>query len=604
MHWTHVFQCDMRMIEGWKAAGIVAVVALAVRLLHLFDLSRLPIFDRPTVDAALYVSFARNFAELGILPDVFFKPPLYPVLLGAWWQFIGEDYLLLRLPGVFLGTFTSVLVWWLARTVFDGRIALVAGLLYALHSHAVYFEVELLEIGLVTCLQTAALLLVLGAAQQKSARNGWIAGMALGLGCLARPTFFPVAFFSLFWLGRRRWRPALFGLLIMLAPITLHNAYRGHDLVLVSANLGVNFYIGNNPMANGRISATPELPAQPAALERQARRIAQTAAGRTLRPSEVSRYWFRKGLDYAISHPAHSIELLARKVFYSLHGAAVSDNEDLGSLHRYLRLQPWLPIGMWLLIPLGLLGMVASRQRSNEVRYLRWCLLLQVIVLLPFFLVERFRLPWAPILAIFAAYALVHGYLLLRHDRRNGIRGVLAFLVLLGLCNLPVWGVLAPLQFDLDYKIAYAWQQKGNRPAAMQAYRQSIEHHPTAALARNALGYMLAEDNTNLEEAVVLIETALRLDPAHTANYSESLAFAHLQRQDAPAALAACSRGLQAPQGGAAVRAALLWRRAQAYRLLGETAPERQALRQALELHPNGPRAPEITARLVELPAP
>ena len=593
----------MRVIEGWGAGAGIAIVAMATRLLHLFDLSRLPLFDRPTVDAALYVQFARNFVEQGALPDVFFKPPLYPVLLGLWWQAVGANYFLLRLPGVVLGTLTAVLVWWLARTVFDGRIALLAGLLYALHAPAVYFEAELLEMGLVTCLQTAAMLLVLRSAQDTSRLPGWVAGLALGLGCIARPTFLPVALLSLIWLGRRRWKPVLAGTLMLIAPVTLHNAWHGGDFVPISSNLGVNFYIGNNPMANGRINTTPELPAEPAALERQSVHLAQQALRRNLRPSEVSHFWFRKGLSYAATHPGHTLELWGRKIFYALHGAAVSDNEDLSGLRRYLRFQPWLPIGNWILVPLGLLGMIATRRRSRETRYLQWCFLAQVVVVLPFFIVERFRLVWAPILAVFAAYALLRGFQHLRQRRPGSGRAAIALVLLLVLCNLPVWGVRDTVQFDFDYKIGYAWQQKGNMPEAVRAYRQSLRHHPEGALAHNALGYLLAEVGTDLDEAVRLIEEALRLDPGHTANYAESLAFAQLQRGEAALALQACDRGLAAVASDATF-ASLYWRRAQAYRLLAAPEEERVALQEALHHTPQGPLASEIQRRLLELGGP
>jgi 4-amino-4-deoxy-L-arabinose transferase-like glycosyltransferase len=593
----------MHRIEGWGAGVGIAIVALVTRLLHLFDLSRLPLFDRPTVDAALYVQFARDFVENGALPEVFYKPPLYPVLLGLWWQVVGDDFLLLRLSGILLGTLTALLVWWLARTVFDARIALVAGLLYALHAPAVYFEVELLEMGLVTCLQTAAMLLVLHSAQQRGTLRGLSAGIALGLGCIARPTFLPVALASLLWLGKRRWPPVLLGTLLLIAPVTLHNAWHGRDFVLISSNMGVNFYIGNNPLANGRISATADLPAEPAAMQRQAIRLAQQAEQRNLRPSEVSRYWLRQGLSYAATHPGHTLELLGRKIVYALHGAAVSDNEDLSGLRRYLHVQPWLPVGMWLLVPMGLVGMWATRRRSQETRYLQWCFVLQVAAVVPFFIVERFRLAWAPLLAIFAAYSLVHGIQGLRQRRSATQRAAAAVAVLLVLCNLPVWGVRDAVDFDLDYKIGYAWQQKGNTTAAMQAYRRSLQHHPHGALARNALGYLLAEQGTDLDEAARLIEEALQLDPDHTANYAESLAFVHLQRRDGTAALAACARGLAAA-GNAPTAAALYWRRAQAYRLLAEPENERPVLQEALRLAPRGTHAVAIEQRLLELADP
>jgi tetratricopeptide (TPR) repeat protein len=245
--------------------------------------------------------------------------------------------------------------------------------------------------------------------------------------------------------------------------------------------------------------------------------------------------------------------------------------------------------------------MVATYRRSREVRFLQACLGLHVLVVLPFFIVERFRLPWAPLLSVFAASALVHGVVELRRRRPAAVRGAIAFLILVMGCNMPVWGVRRSLQFDLDYKIGYAYQQRGEQQAAMQAYRRSISHNPHSAMARNALGYMLARQGEDLDEAVRLIEAALRLDPQHTANYCESLAFAQLQRRDAQAALQACERGLATPAGSAPTRAALLWRRAQTYRLLADPDAEIRALDEALQMAPQGEHAAAIRSRLEEL---
>ena len=65
-----------RWPDGRRASFTVLAVALVARLVHLFEWSRLPLFDRPTVDAALYLDAARHWAH-GVFPAVFFKPPLY-----------------------------------------------------------------------------------------------------------------------------------------------------------------------------------------------------------------------------------------------------------------------------------------------------------------------------------------------------------------------------------------------------------------------------------------------------------------------------------------------------------------------------------------------
>jgi 4-amino-4-deoxy-L-arabinose transferase-like glycosyltransferase len=444
-------------LSRWPAVALVGVVALAARCVHLLESSRLPIFDRPTVDAALYVEAAKRIAQDNVVPEVFFKPPLFPYALGAWWKIVGEDYFWLRVPFLVLGAGTAILVWLLARRLFDARVALVAGLLYALHRSAVYFEGELLEMGLVAFLHTAALLLALHATTTPSRRWSFLSGVVLGLGCVARPTLLLFSLVALVWMGRRRAILALAGMILALAPVTLHNAWYGRDLVLVSSNLGLNFYIGNNAWANGRIASTPELPAAPARARRIAQTLAEDAAGRPLRPSEVSRYWLGRGLAYASTHPGRTLELAARKLFYAWNGAAISDNEDLNSLARYLRLYRVLPVGMWLLAPLGLLGLLAARsQRPRELQLVRLYVAAQLLTLIPFFVVERFRLPWAPVLALFTAWTLVEIVTRWRTPSRRlwMLAGSAALLMLA--CNIAAFGVRDSPAFDLDYKIAYA----------------------------------------------------------------------------------------------------------------------------------------------------
>lgn len=569
--------------DGRAAAFAVGILALALRLGHLLDFSRLPLFWRPTVDTALYLDTARNIATSVSLPAVFFKPPLFPIVLGGWMRLADGDLLALRLPFACLGALTAVLTWWVARRLFTAPTALLAGLFQATQRSAVFFDGELLEIGLATCLQVAGLAAVLLAARRASRKTAGIAGFLLGLGCVARPTFFLWSCFALLWLGRRRGSAALVGLLLAVLPVTLHNAVRGHDFVVVSSNFGINLYIGNSSWANGRIAATPEFPAEPARARRLATSIAEGDAGHPLRASAVSRYWTRRALRSAADRPLHTLALLGRKLYFAWHGAAISDNEDLSGLTRYLYVIRFLP-GMWLLAPLGLVGLcLAGSERSRELRLLRSYVLLQLAALLPFFIVERFRLPWVPALAIFAAWtvaALVHRTMLRRRDAtRLAAACVVAFL----LCNVPLWGVNAAPVFDLDYKIAYAYQQEGRIDAAIRAYRLAIARNPQAALPRNALGVLLARQGRDLDEAARWIESALHLDPTYEAHFAESLAFVELQRGAPEAALRACSRGL-ARSPRAPLRASLLWRQGEALMRLGRTDEALRSLREGLGL--------------------
>ena len=49
----------------------------------------------------------------------------------------------------------------------------------------------------------------------------------------------------------------LLGLLVAIAPVTLRNYALGSDVVLISSNAGINFYLGNNPDYQRTVNIRP-----------------------------------------------------------------------------------------------------------------------------------------------------------------------------------------------------------------------------------------------------------------------------------------------------------------------------------------------------------
>jgi tetratricopeptide (TPR) repeat protein len=63
---------------------------------------------------------------------------------------------------------------------------------------------------------------------------------------------------------------------------------------------------------------------------------------------------------------------------------------------------------------------------------------------------------------------------------------------------------------------------------AEQAFRQVLQEDPNNSMTLNYLGYMLADRNTHLEEALTLIKRAIDLDPQNGA-YLDSLGWAYFK---------------------------------------------------------------------------
>ena len=82
---------------------------------------------------------------------------------------------------------------------------------------------------------------------------------------------------------------------------------------------------------------------------------------------------------------------------------------------------------------------------------------------------------------------------------------------------------------DANYWLGLAYQEIGNFERAEHYLRKTIALSPEREEAYNALGYFFAESGTNLDEAVTLIQKALKKSPANGA-YLDSLGWAYFKQ--------------------------------------------------------------------------
>src|SRR5207248_6189654 len=104
------------------------------------------------------------------------------------------------------------------------------------------------------------------------------------------------------------------GLVLGTSPCWIHNYVIARDPVFLSAHSGINFWIGNNPEANGYPRFPPGLRAGQAAMLEDSINAAESAAGRPLKRSEVSAYWSDKAGNYIAHHPNDWLKLLLIKL--------------------------------------------------------------------------------------------------------------------------------------------------------------------------------------------------------------------------------------------------------------------------------------------------
>jgi len=194
------------------------------------------------------------------------------------------------------------------------------------------------------------------------------------------------------------------GLYIGASPAWIHNYFIAREPVMLSAHSGINFWIGNNPVATGYPKMPPGIRATQEGLLKDSITLAEAAAGRKLTRAEVSKFWSAQANAYISTHFSAWMRLMGVK-FGNFWNAYQYD--DL-SIIKLLRddgvLLPGLKFGF--IAALGLAGLLPTLWRFHKASWVAAAVLLHMCALLPVFVTERYRLAAVPGLMILGAAGL------------------------------------------------------------------------------------------------------------------------------------------------------------------------------------------------------
>ncbi len=541
------------------ALGGVLLVKLGV----LWQLGAHPLLQPGGgLDADAYVQFARRVmsGDLLLAPGLYVVSPLYVYALAALLAIGGGSLWFVRFFQILLGTLACGLVWFTAREWFSERAAWIALALAAFTGVFTFYEVLILQASIdpfLTALDLWLLTLALGRPERRWAV---LAGAALALHALNRPNFGVVlaglAVLLLVRPARRETGIAfIVGAMLALLPVSARNYAVAGTFVPTSSHGGLNFYIGNNPRADGTYRQVEGITPNIAGQAVDARRVAERAAGRGLTDTEVSAYFLNRALAWWRGDPARAARLFARKTVLTLNRAWLTLNysypfyEDESAALRVLAGGPLL------LVPLGFIGLFAHRLagiRAPE-GFGTWAAFvpLTIVSIALFFVASRYRMPLLVPLCITAAGFLDAALSALRARR-------LAPLAIAAACAVPAIAVAGwnlhlddgrgeeetrmavwlaangrsdeaeqhlartspgPLAGLAHFRVGQALERAGDLAGAVRHYTRSTEidpHEPDPrrALARasGTLGIALAQRNQDAE-ALTLLEQAARLAP-------------------------------------------------------------------------------------------
>jgi 4-amino-4-deoxy-L-arabinose transferase-like glycosyltransferase len=196
-----------------------------------------------------------------------YYPPGYPLMLGTliWlaglWPSEVSSFGIAVTANVVLSVATIGLVFALGRRLVDARVGMVAAAIFALWPNLIFHSGIVLTETLFLFLFVLMLLVALPTPELARRPEVWrliAVGALFGAAGLVRPVSFVIAplFLLLWWpdgVVRAVRNVAIVGLttVALIVPWTIRNAVTMDSPILLSANFGDNFCIGNNPDATG-----------------------------------------------------------------------------------------------------------------------------------------------------------------------------------------------------------------------------------------------------------------------------------------------------------------------------------------------------------------
>ena len=396
----------------------ITIAGLVLRLIFLVAMKHgWPGWDSPTIDALYHHLWAKQIAAGHVLSGgPYFRAPLYPLLLGLIYAIFGVNFTIVGLMQHLAGASAIPLTYLLARRFFPEPIALAASFLVAINGVLIYFESQILLDFLTVILMMGLIYLLIIARDGQEALPYLAAGLLTGLFAITRPNILAVVPLICVWIfinhrpikaGGKYVFYLVIGTALVVAPITLRNIIVGGDFVLVASQGGINFYIGNNERADGYTALLPGFGHnwQYSDAEFEAATAAGVKPG-TLRPSEVSAYYYDKARNFIVSAPGACLALLIKKLYMFWNGFEISNNNNLYFLTDYIGLSIF-PLFLFSLIsPLGLVGAVLCFRRDGRYWIFPFMIFGYMATVLAFFVTARFRLPLVPLLSIMAAFAV------------------------------------------------------------------------------------------------------------------------------------------------------------------------------------------------------
>jgi len=400
---------------------LIVGFALLVRALHLIEVAESP-FYRHVVepDSVVYLEQGRAVADGDWLGSEAFKlSPLYRYLLGIILILGDGDVLWIRVVQSLLGSICCGITYLVGQRIWGAATGLVAGAVLALYGPAVFYESKIINEVWVITANLLAVLALLSYRKRPLARHLALCGLCLGLSSILRAngTMLTVLFALTAWLYQEKgdWQRRLThfaayagGWLVAGLPVLLRNWLVAGQFVLLVTNLGPELYLGSHPDTPGVGFGVPHFIApHPRTISEGFREQAVLETGEDVSYEEASRFWVGETLRTIVRRPGDYLRLLGRKFEVATNNFEATDNTVYEHEKKQSRVLAFSFVGFGLLLALAGTGAVLALRRDHREQLPLLAILLGYAAsLVMVAIIARYRLPAAPIMALYAGVLL------------------------------------------------------------------------------------------------------------------------------------------------------------------------------------------------------
>jgi tetratricopeptide (TPR) repeat protein len=545
---------------------VIVLIALAVRIAYLVDISDSPYLEYPVLDSFWYDAKANDVLAGDMLASSgSFRVPLYIYFIAGCYLVFGHGFAAPLVIQAVLGAVACGLVYLIAKRLFGTLAGVTAGLALALYRMGIYSDGEILPTSFFIVFIMAAVYFALDVIDTQQMVKGLLAGLFLGIAFLTRPDVLPfTVLLLLVVLITMRLRPgvrAAVAILVPLIGLMLALGYRNYlafgEFHVFSPQGAVNLYIGNAGFADGKTPVGPpteypyHITTDPSedSITLACKQAALEHVGRELSDRELSAYYLRKTVAEIRQDPMRWLGLVLKKTYYFLN---TYERSDIKLIPRFIkdhsRILKLPLVSYAVVMPLGIVGLyLAASGRKRPAWIVVAGFLAFALNGVLFFVIWRYRLPAVPFLAILAGYTVSRAWQAMKTRALRLLLVIAAVSVGLGLLSVSrLWGIRdesGEVQYIVNEGAIF--MKAGMPEKAIELYREAIEIDPGSPQSYFYMGKAFATQGL-IDESKEVMSKAIAISANYRPFAHMTIGVALAEKGDFEAAASEFERALEA----------------------------------------------------------